>query len=84
MPSELPSRSSTDFSDTLDVLARAGLVKLEIDRLGAEARSCNDADRMTAIRQEMEVLHNSMLDIRREQLMAQLKPAKKKRWWQRG
>jgi hypothetical protein len=51
-----------------DTLARIQLVQLEVDRLYSEAQTCGDPERMTAIRQEMEVLLESMREIRREQL----------------
>lgn len=67
--------------EAMEFLTRAQLVKLEIDRLGAEARLCTNAERMTAIRQEMEVLHNSMLDIRREQIISMMPKPKSRPWW---
>lgn len=66
-----------------DHLIRAQLVHLEVQRLAREARGTDDAERLAAICRELEVLHDSMLEIRREQLTEQLsKP--KRRWWRRG
>lgn len=82
----MPS-SQTSFNETMDVLARAGLVKLEIDQLAAEARTCSDPDRLRVIAQEIEVRHASMVEIRRQQLLDQIdraNPKPKKRWWRRG
>lgn len=65
----------------MEFLARAQLVKLEVDRLGSEARHCSDPDRLDAIQREMEVLHNSMLEIRREQIISMMPKPKGRPWW---
>lgn len=75
------------MSTAMEFLTRAQIVKLEIDRLGMEARTCADSDRLDAIRREMEVLHASMLNIRREQLESMLpKPKRRPAWkfWRRN
>jgi len=66
---------------SMEFLVRAEMVQLEVTRLGAEARSCTDPERLVAIRLEMDVLHNSMLDIRREQLASMLPKPEGRPWW---
>lgn len=69
----------------MDLLARVQLIKLEVDELADEARTCSDPERITVIRQEIEVRHASMVEIRRQQLLDQIERANpKKRWWRRG
>jgi hypothetical protein len=67
-------------------LARVGLIQLEVNLLMREAeRSRDDVGRLAAIREEMTVLVESLEGIRREQLLEEINPQKKKRrWWQRG
>ena len=65
-------------------MARAQLIQLEVNRLVREAeRLRDDAGRLTAIREEMELLLQSLEEIRREQLLEEINPPKRKRWWQR-
>jgi hypothetical protein len=70
----------------MERLARAQLVKLEVDRLAAEAAVSSDLDRIQAISAEMDVLYASLLEIRREQLVEQVErsqPKPKRSWWER-
>lgn len=70
-----------------DILSRAQLIHLEVRRLATEAEGCEDPERMTAIRQEIEVLHGSMVEIRREQLRGEVersRPKARTRWWRRA
>ena len=69
------------MAETMEFFARAQLVKLEIDRLGAEARTCRDLERLEAITREMDVLHASMLDIRRDQILSTMPKPKGRPWW---
>lgn len=74
-------------SSSQNILARSQLVHLEVCRLGAEAQTCTDLDRLAAIWAEMDVLHTSMIDLRREQLAAEIERTSsksKRRWWRRG
>jgi len=65
-------------------MARAQLIQLEVNRLLREAeRSRGDASRLVAIREEMEVLVESLEEMRREQLREEINPPKRKRWWRR-
>jgi hypothetical protein len=67
-------------------LARAQLVKLEVDRLAAEAAVSSDLDRIQAIGAEIAVLHASLIDIHREQLVELIersRPKPKRSWWGR-
>ena len=66
-----------------DHVVRAQLVGVQVQRLMAEASRCNDLARLDAIRAEMEVLQDSLLDIRAEQLQEQLGGPPKRRWWRR-
>lgn len=60
------------MSETLARLRRAELCKLRMDELVAEARACRDPARLAAIEAESEVLLQSLRDIRREQLEADI------------
>lgn len=74
-------------SSSENVLARSQLIHLEVRRLNAEAQTCTSLDRLAAIRAEMEVLHASMIEIRRGQLVDEIErtnPKPKRRWWRRG
>lgn len=70
-----------------DTLARIQLVQLEVDRLMSEAQTPGvSLERVTAIREEMEVLLESMREIRRQQLVDEIEqanPPKKRRWWRK-
>ena len=62
---------------------RAQLAGLQVKRLAAEASGCTDPDRLSAIRAELEVLHDSLLSIREEQLLEALENERvRRRWWQ--
>lgn len=66
-----------------DYFARAQLVQIQVDRLAQEGRTCADAERLRAIRCELEVLLESLRTIREEQLIAGLVEKPKRRWWMR-
>ena len=75
-PSQVPQL------DALSHYQRIQLVQLEVDRLHGEAQTCRDPERMAAIRQEMEVLLESMREIRREQIIGDMpKPKPPRRWF---
>ena len=72
------------YSPTLERLRRAELAKLRMDELLSESRTCRDPVRAEAIAAESEIVLQSLRDIRREQLLADVerygqKPAEKAR-----
>lgn len=72
----------------MERLARAQLIKLQVDQLTDKANDyakAGDLERLTATRNEVEVLYQSLVEIRREQLVEEIernqpKPPKP-RWW---
>jgi hypothetical protein len=65
-----------------DFGTRAQLAHLHVQRLNSEAHSCTDLERLRAIREEVEVVLESMRRIREEQLIASL-PKPRRTWRQR-
>lgn len=79
-----PGHSIDLSNDTpMQVLARIQLVKLEVDALVSEARTCNNPERLRAIGDEVEIRLESMREIRRQQLERQIITPKKQQrpWW---
>lgn len=67
-------------------VVRAQLIGIRVTRLAAEQQNCTDLDRLTAIGDELELLRQSLLDIREEQLLEQLervRPRERPPWWRR-
>lgn len=68
-------------------IAAIQMVTLRKDRLLAEGRVCEDAERLRAINAELEVMVNALTEIREQQIVEQLERTKqkpKRRWWRRG
>jgi len=65
-----------------DHMARAQLALLHARRLAVEADGCRDPVRLSALRREMDVVYQSIVGIREEQLLAGLDGAKptRRRW----
>ena len=66
------------YSPTLERLRRAELAKLRMDELLSESRTCRDPVRAEAIAAEAEIVLQSLRDIRREQLLADVERYGKK------
>lgn len=62
---------------------RIQMIQLEASRLRAEAQLTNDPDRIRVIGDEMQILCDSLIEIRREQIMDSMSKPKRRRWWQR-
>jgi hypothetical protein len=78
-----------DPTDPLSFMRRAQLVKLDVDRLSAEARTASP-ERVKAIQAEIEVRVDALRQIRAEQLIADAngyrspEQPKRRRWWRRA
>ncbi len=73
----------------LAVTPESELVQLEIAQLMREAQRCRDGERRIAIRAEIDVRVDSLIEMRRQQLLEQIqeraeRPALRRRWWQRN
>lgn len=64
-------------------MARAQLVSIEIDRLTLEGRGCTDPERLNALSAELNVLLESLREIRREQLREHIAGARTDSWQRR-
>lgn len=63
------------------------LVQLEIAQLMRETHRCRDGERRVAIRREVDVRVDSLIEMRRQQLLDQIeraRPPVRRRWWQRN
>jgi hypothetical protein len=70
-----------------DFLTRARLVALRVDELYDESKAAiatGDLERARAIRDEMRLCNQSLREIRRDQLMAEMEPPKPKRGFWAG
>lgn len=61
------------MSETMVRLKRAELIKLRMDELLDESKHTRDPERLSSIEAESQVLIQSLRDIRREQLEADVK-----------
>ncbi len=90
MSSALDDLPGLDPSDPRSFMRRAQMVQLRMVKVDLDAAAAHlrgDVDKMAACADEADLLHQAMLTIREEQLIADAagypKP-KKKRWWRRG
>jgi hypothetical protein len=72
-----------------ETMVRVHLANNRVQALAAEARRCNDPERLRAIGDEIDLILANMRELREEQLIAQLrKPTAagarpRRRWWRR-
>lgn len=58
------------------------MAQLRTRQIQVEATGCTDPERLAALNAEMRVIYDSMVELRREQIMERLEPAEpKRRWW---